>query len=245
MLIQRDQDAYGQEIWDYFKHGSSYEVIERDDGYVNSSIGSKLYFAKYKTWHRIEKQALKLARGKVLDVGCGAGRVGIYLQNEKKLDVLGIDSSPLAVKVSKLRGLRKVRLLDFHKINFKSNSFDTIVMYGNNFGLFSSRHNARILLRKLFSMTSKGGVIICESLDPYVTDDPAHVAYHQNNKKKKRMGGQVRIRVRYKNFIGKWFDYLFVSKKELEAIIEGTGWCIERTFEATERPVYIAVLRKE
>jgi SAM-dependent methyltransferase len=101
-----------------------------------SSIGIGLFSVldSNRRLERIEKAAIKFAKGRVLDVGCGAGRVAIYLQNEKKLDVLGIDNSPLAIKVSKLRGLKKAKLLDFRKINFPSTLFDTIVMFGNNGG---------------------------------------------------------------------------------------------------------------
>lgn len=66
-------------------------------------MGPRLYFAPYSEWYKIEKEALKFANGRVLDVGCDAGRVEIYLQNEKKLDVLGIDDSSLAIRVSKLQ----------------------------------------------------------------------------------------------------------------------------------------------
>jgi SAM-dependent methyltransferase len=162
-----DQDAYGHEVWDYYQAKPAYEIIERDDGYINTSQGPKVYFSPYDEWRRIEKESLEYAKGRVLDVGCSAGRIALHLQNEKRLDVLGIDNSPLAVKVSKLRGMKKVQLLDFHKIAFPPDSFDTIVMFGNNFGLFSSPGLAKKLLRKLFVMTSSDGVIICQSVDPY------------------------------------------------------------------------------
>jgi len=239
-----DRDAYGHEVWDYYNKLPAYGIIERDDGFIESVGGPKLYFAPYSEWHRIEKAAIKYAKGRVLDVGCGAGRVAIYLQNEKKFDVLGIDNSPLAIKVSKLRGLKKARLLDFHKIDFPRESFDSIVMFGNNFGLFSSWDTAKRLLKKLFVMTSENAVVICQSLDPYNTDNPDHVSYQRQNMKKGKMGGQVTIRARYRTFIGKWFDYLLVSKKEMKEITDGTGWKIEKFFEATERPFYIAVMRK-
>ncbi len=242
----KDRDAFGHEIWDYYQKKPAYEIIERDDGYINTSSGPKFYFSPYEEWHRMEQESLEFANGKVLDVGCGAGRVAIHLQNEKKLEVLGIDNSRLALKVSRLRGLRKTRILDFHKIDFPPSSFDTIVMFGNNFGLFSSPKLARRLLRKLFVMTSEDAVMIFQSVDPYKTDDLDHLAYQRRNRMRGRLGGQIKIRARYRTFVGKWFYYLLVSKDEMKEIVRDTGWTIERFFDAepNERPLYIAILRK-
>jgi len=98
--MKKEKDAYGQEMWAHLNGKDSYEVVERDDGFVGLSGGAKSYFADYKEWPKWQKQAIKFAKGKVLDIGCGAGRVGLYLQ-KKKLDVVGIDISPLAIKVCK------------------------------------------------------------------------------------------------------------------------------------------------
>ncbi|MEM3875283.1 MAG: class I SAM-dependent methyltransferase [Candidatus Bathyarchaeia archaeon] len=74
-------------------------------------------------------------------MGCGAGRHSIYLQNNG-LDVTGIDISPLAIKICRLRGLRKAEVMSVEEIDFEPNSFDTVIMSGNNFGLLggSSRN---------------------------------------------------------------------------------------------------------
>jgi 2-polyprenyl-3-methyl-5-hydroxy-6-metoxy-1,4-benzoquinol methylase len=56
-------------------------------------------------------------KGRVLDIGCGAGRHSLYLQNQG-FQVLGIDNSPLAVKVAKLRGLKRVKVMSIEDINF-------------------------------------------------------------------------------------------------------------------------------
>ena len=56
-------------------------MIERDDGYIDA-MGSKGYFNGYKDWHSIEQKAMGFVKGKVLDVGCGAGRHSIYLQKK-------------------------------------------------------------------------------------------------------------------------------------------------------------------
>lgn len=51
------------------------------------------------------------------------------------------------------------------------------------------------------------------------------------------MGGQIRMRVRYKKHVSPWFDYLFVSRDELEELLEGTGWRLKEVV-ATNGPSY-------
>jgi SAM-dependent methyltransferase len=240
-----DSDAYGHELWDYFKKGEGREVIERDDGYLDpSDVAPKMYFAPIKDWPEVEKRGIRYAKGRVLDVGCGAGRVGVHLQAEKKLRVTGIDVSPLAVRVCRLRGLRDVRLLPFEKIDFETASFDTVIMFGNNFGLFGSRSGARHLLKRLHRMTSDDAVIVCDSADPYKTDNPLHLRYHAMNRERGRMAGQVRIRARYLGYIGRWFDYLLVSPQEMRELVSGTGWELSEVLSSGESPLYVGILRK-
>ncbi len=246
LLGRLPADAYGHEVWDYFKNRTGYEVIERDDGLIDpSDIAPGFYFAQLRDWPRVERKAIRHAKGRVLDVGCGAGRVAIYLQNYRKLDVTGIDISPLAIRVSRLRGLRKTRLLSLEGIDFKPGFFDSVVMFGNNFGLFGSKSKAKRLLRKLYTMTSPEGVIICESADPYKTSNPDHLRYHERNRARGRMPGQVRIRARYRTYVGKWFDYLLVSPNEMKNLAEDAGWTVSRFIESEESPLYIGILRKK
>lgn len=140
LIISRKKfvDGYGEQLWSYFKTGEpKSEIIERDDGFISlGKFGGGLYFSEYKNWAKIEKEAMKYVKGKVLDIGCGAGRHSLYLQG-KGFDVTGIDNSPLAVKVTRLRGLKKSKVMSIKEIGqFKPNSFDTVIMMGNNFGLF-------------------------------------------------------------------------------------------------------------
>jgi len=212
--LKPEEDAYGQEIRAYYKDRENFEIVERDDGYFSISTGPELYFSEYEDWPLHEKKAIEFVKGRVLDIGCGAGRHSLYLQ-KKGFDVLGIDKSPLAVKVCKLRGLKEAKVMSIEDINFKPSSFDTIIMMGNNFGLFGSFKKARMLLERLHEMTSENVLIIAETLDPYKTDNPAHLEYQEFNRKRGRMSGQLRIRVRFGLFL--WIFAIYGSEGSFDA----------------------------
>lgn len=238
-----NKDAYGQEIWAFLKGEKAYEIIERSDGYVDLSGGPENYFAGFRDWPEIEKEAIKMAKGKVLDIGAGAGRNSLYLQ-KKGFKITAIDNSPLAIKVCKKRGVKDAKVLPIEKISiFKKNTFDTVLMFGNNFGLFSDYKKAKRLLKILYKITKKDALILTESNDPYKTKDPLLLSYHKLNKKKGRMPGQIKIRVRFKSYIGSWFDYLLVSKEEMNDILKGTGWRVKK-FIDSDKTIYMAILEK-
>ena len=134
--------------------------------------------------------------------------------------------------------------MPIEKINkFKPNSFDTIIMFGVNFGLFGNFKKAKKLLKTLYKITSPNALIIAESNDPYKTNDPVHLSYHKLNKKRGRMAGQIRMRIRFKNYISNWFDYLLVSKKEMKDILNGTGWKVKKFIDSGNY-MYIGIITK-
>ncbi|HUW81541.1 MAG TPA: class I SAM-dependent methyltransferase [Phycisphaerae bacterium] len=240
--LAKHQDAMGQAMYDYFRGHGGYEIVERDDGFAGPSGGGKIYLAPYEVWSVHQQRTIRLARGRVLDVGCGAGRVALHLQS-KGHDVVGIDNSPLAIKACRLRGVKQAKLMSVTQVSQRLGMFDAIVMYGNNFGLFGSFARARWLLRRFRRMTNPGARIIAESRDPYDTTEPCHLAYHRLNRRRGRMAGQLRIRIRYKTLATPWFDYLLASKNEIRAIVDGTGWRVDRFIEA-KGPGYAAVIAR-
>jgi len=235
-------DAYGHEIFDHLQGENVVEIVEREDGLIAASAGPRAYFTEYEDWPDHYKEAMKFVRGRVLDIGCGAGRISLYLQ-EQGYDVLGIDISPKAIEVCRLRGLKNTRVLSITQVSSKMGTFDSIAMMGNNFGLFGSYRRSKWLLRRFHKMTSPQGRIIAESNDPYKTTDPIHLAYHEYNRQRGRMSGQLRLRVRHKKIKSPWFDYLLVSRDEMREILQGTGWEV-RQFIDTETSLYIAIIEK-
>jgi SAM-dependent methyltransferase len=242
MGLRAQQDAYGLLIYDYHLGRRGAEVVERDDGWIGTSAGPGFYFAPFAQWPAMERRAMRWVRGRVLDVGCGAGRVALHLQSRGHA-VVAIDLSPLAVRTARLRGVLDARDLSITQLTSRLGVFDSVVMYGNNFGLFGSERRARWLLARMARITSPAAHIIAATMDPYDTTTPEHRRYHRFNRSRGRMGGELRIRVRYRDRMTPWFGYLLVSRPELTRLLAPTAWRIERLIDS-KGASYVAVLGK-
>jgi SAM-dependent methyltransferase len=136
--LNPNQDAFGRMLLDRLHDPTAVEFVERDDGYLDTGSAPD-YFSEFRNWSSNVKQALRLVKGRVLDLGCGAGRHCLYLQR-KGFDMTGIDSSPLAIRTCRLRGVCRafsysVEDLSSVRVRRQLGRFDTIVMLGNNLGL--------------------------------------------------------------------------------------------------------------
>ena len=239
--MAHNDDAYGRMMWDFHRGVAAREIVEREDGHISAGNSSD-YFKPFCDWPPHQRESMNYVSGRVLDIGCGPGRHAIHLQ-QKGFDVLGIDASPLAVKVARERGLKKASALNITQISCRIGRFDTLLMMGANFGLFGNLKRARWLLRKMRNMTSSGGRIIAESRDPYTTTSKAHLDYHESNRRRGRFSCQLRIRIRYERYIDAWFEYLMVSRKEMAFILEDTGWRISK-FVPETGTIFVAIIEQ-
>lgn len=242
--LRKDRDAFGHEMVDFWKGEEDvFEIIEREDGFIDAGNQVAGYFRDFAEWPEVEREGMqRLAPGRSLDLGCGAGRVELYLQGLGR-EVVGIDNSPLAVQVCRERGVKDVCLLPVEKITPALGTFGNIIMYGNNWGLMANREQAKRLLRLFYQMTTPDARIIAQTNDVYKTGDPLHLAYQVWNRERGRMSGQIRLRVRRGISCSKWFDYLMVSQPELEEIAAGTGWEVLE-YLMGKGALYVAIMGK-
>jgi SAM-dependent methyltransferase len=224
--LTSDEDAFGHLLSDHLAGRDVVEVVERDDGCV---FGGKpdYYLAPFRSWWPQERRAMRFVRGRVLDLGCGAGRVGLHLESRGH-KVVGIDVSPLAVQIARERGLAEVRLGTLESAVRVDERFDTILLLGNNLGLLAGERPGRRLLRKLARVASDGGRILAGSYDPYDGASELARRYHERNRERGRMGGVERLRVRYRQYATPWYDVLFASRDEVAQLAQGTGWVASR-----------------
>ena len=218
------------------------EIVERDDGVFFTGGGFE-YMAPFRKWAAEERHALRFARGRVLDLGSGPGRVLIHLQ-ERGFDAVGIEASPLVSRIARRRGARNVRVMRVEEIDVHVGSFDTVVMYGNNFGMLGTVPKTRRLLRNLLGVTTDRARILAGNMNPYPAKGATQRAYFARNRARGKLPGTIRIRVRFREHVTPWFEWLFVSPRELERLLRGTGWHLARLVQ-NDSPRYVAVLEKD
>ncbi len=186
-----------------------------------------------------------MIRGRVLDVGCGAGRVALALQ-ERGVEVVGLDWSSRAVEAARLCGVNNVRRGSIDHLDRIIADFDSIVLFGNNFGLFATPDHARDLLGEWARAAKPGTTIFLESTSAYFGGAPGFDRlYYRRNLVAGRPPGSVRLRYRYEGSTGDWFTWLFVSQRELRAVLRGTGWRVARVLASDLSDPYVAVLELE
>jgi len=229
-------DAFGELLRDHHAGEETYQIIERDDGWIGPSAGGEFYFAPVEEWTDLERRAMDHAEGRILDVGCGAGRHALYLQEEGH-DVTGIDLSPGAVAVARERGVEDVREVDVADVAeaFDADTFDSVIMMGNNFGLVGTADRAPEILDALAEVATEDATLVAQSRDPTVTDDEDHRSYHEFNRDRGRLPGALRIRVRYGGLATEWDDYLMAAPETMADLAAETPWDPAETLEPDEQ----------
>lgn len=221
-------DLFADALWQYYRAGRADLRNERDDGCCGIE-DIAWYLTAYREFPRFEKQALKFARGRVLDVGCGAGRHSLYLQR-RGLRVTAIDSSPRLVELARTRGVKDARVANAcGKMPFRDGAFDTVVLFGNNLGICGTLPRFRRMLRELHRITSPRGRILATTRQPSTTN-PQHRSYLKQNLARGRAIGQIRVRLVYRGERGAWFELLLLSPTDVLQIAANERWELARVF---------------
>ena len=157
------KDLMGRAIWDYFYQENPEDLQTETSISELDDLPVSYLFRNYKEMNALEQKALDLSFGKVLDVGAGAGSHSLYLQNDKKLEVIALDISPKSIEICKLRGIKNTICEDL--LQYSEKDFDTILLLMNGTGIFQSLKNLDQYLQKLKNLISENGQILLDSTD--------------------------------------------------------------------------------
>jgi len=157
------KDLMGRAIWDYYYQENSEDLQTETSISELDDLPVSYLFRDYQEMNALEKKALDLSFGKVLDVGSGAGSHSLYLQNERKLEVTALDISPKSIEICKARGVKNAICEDL--LQFSEKNFDTVLLLMNGTGIFQSLEHIDQYLQKLKSLVAENGQILIDSTD--------------------------------------------------------------------------------
>ena len=157
------KDLFGKAILDYQTNSSPENIITTTSISDEDEMEVAYLFRSFDEMPTLEQKALQLAKGRTLEVGCGAGSHGLYLQNKRNIDVHSIDISKNAIEACRLRGLKNTQVIDV--LNIENEKYDTILLLMNGTGIFETLEKTPIYLQKLKSLLQPNGQILIDSSD--------------------------------------------------------------------------------
>ena len=202
------RDILGTAMLDFI-NGRPYENIETRTSVAGlDELPVPYLFRAYDEMPELERKALRMADGSVLDIGCGSGSHALWLQ-EKGLEVKAIDISPGAIETCRIRGVKKAEVQDIWKL--EGDTFDTLLMLMNGMGICGRLEKLPDLLKKLKSLLKPEGQILADSSDLiYMFEDEDSEtlpSYHYY--------GEVQFETRYKDLRSNPFPWLYVDYHNL------------------------------
>jgi SAM-dependent methyltransferase len=174
----------------------------------------------------LEHKALKLIKGKILDVGAGAGAHSLYLQSNG-FNVTALDMSELSCEVMRGRGLKNVICQNIWQLALEK--YDTLLFMMNGIGLVKNLKGLENFLIYIKQFLNDGGQIIMDSSDVrYMYEDDEGGYWIDLNAE---YYGNLEYILSYKNITSKPFCWLFVDYENLSYIASKYGFNTEKIFE--------------
>ena len=203
-LLTADKDPMGAAIADYYKRHKAERLRVFSSQFDEDEIPVKELFRMEKQMPLLERTALQLATGKILDVGAGSGCHSLALQEAGK-EVHAIDISPLSVEVMQQR--------------------DTILMLMNGSGIIGKLENLPAFFKRMKQLLQPGGCIFMDSSDLrylFEEEDGSFVIDLAGD-----YYGEVDFQMQYKDILGESFDWLYIDFQTLSLYAAENGFQAE------------------
>ena len=222
-LLAEGKDPMGQAIRDYFETGHAGRLRVFSPQFDEDELPVAALFRTEECMPKLERTALDLCRGRVLDVGAGAGCHSLALQR-RGLDVTAIDISPLSVEVMRCRGVKSAVAADLFDETF-SGCYDTVLMLMNGSGIIGQLERMPLFFHRMKQLLAAGGQVLMDSSDlRYVFENEdgswdidLNAGYY----------GELEYQMQYQKVKGEPFDWLYVDFDTLAFHAQANGFRAE------------------
>ena len=234
------RDPMGAAIADFYKNGIAGRLRVLSSMFDEDEIPVAHLFREEDEMGELELKALGLSKGRILDVGAGAGCHALALQ-DRGMEVTAIDVSPLSVEVMTKSGIDDARLVNLYDETL-CEKFDTILMLMNGSGIIGKIANMPQFFARIDSLLAEGGQVLMDSSDLiYLFEDEDGGVdidlagdYY----------GEVDFTMQYKNIKGETFDWLYIDFETLAFHAAENGFEAELVMQG-EHYDYLARLTRK
>ncbi len=180
-------------------------VIMRTDVAEEERVPVHVFFRKVSEMGVVEQAALAGARGRVLDLGAGAGAHALPLVRSG-LEVVAAEILSTARTALREGGVADVRSGGIETLE-PGERFDTVLVLMNGLGLPGSLAGLDGFLSGLRTHLARGGQVLADSTDPTEWVGPGDSRY----------AGDVHMQLEFDGVAGPPFPFLFVDPVRLAA----------------------------
>jgi len=213
-----EPDIFGLAALDFLAGDKEATIMVEIDIAGTDPLPLKYLFRNYRSMPALEKKALNLCRGKILDVGAGAGAHALWLQ-KRGHEVHALDPSTGMVGIMEQKGVKNIHHCKFTEYNQKG--FDTILLLMNGIGLAGTLKNLKPFLNHAASLLNPAGQILIESTNiiyVFAQEDGSYlVPLHD------RYYGEVEMIAKYENLASKPFKWIYVDIETLSSVSKKVG----------------------
>lgn len=225
-MLKKENDPMGQAIYNYYHFKDATSVRVNTNITQGEELPVPYLFRNYKQMPVLEKKALNLVKGKVLDVGAGAGAHSLYLQSNG-FDVTAMDISELSCEVMRERGLTKIVCEDIWNLSVEH--FDTILFMMNGIGLVKDLNGLSAFFQHIKQYIHKDGQVLLDSSDiKYMFEDDQGGFWIDLARE---YYGELEYEIEYKECKANPFLWLFVDFNRLYDVATKAGWKVELIYE--------------
>jgi SAM-dependent methyltransferase len=216
-------DVLGYAMTDHHRGRSTGKLWVHNKYGPKEEMPVHIYFRDMEAMPELEWIALQQCRGKILDIGAGAGSHALALQQLGQ-DITALDISPLLAGLMELRGVKKVVRGDFFDISASGSTYDTLLLLMNGIGLAATLDGLARFLQKAQQLLRPGGQLIFDSSD---------IAYLYKGKLPKGPGyyGELFYQYEYNRQRSDWFQWLFIDRKTFVQVAAKSGWETEILYD--------------